>query len=63
MITPRWVHTRTQPVALDDAVACLLGVLGKEETYGQVYDIGGTDVLTYAEMLAQVGRGPVVAFE
>ena len=58
MITPRWVQTRTQPVALDDVVAFLLGVLGKQEAYGQVYDIGGTDVLTYAEMLGQVGRRP-----
>ena len=45
MITPRWVQTRTQPVALDDVVAFLVGVLGKDEAYGQVYDIGGTDVL------------------
>ena len=58
MITPRWVQTRTQPVALDDVVAFLVGVLGKQEAYGQVFDIGGTDVLTYAEMLRQVGRGP-----
>jgi uncharacterized protein YbjT (DUF2867 family) len=58
MITPRWVQTRTQPVALDDAVAFLIGVLGKEESYGQAYDIGGIDVLTYAEMLKQIGRRP-----
>lgn len=58
MVTPRWVQTRTQPVAIEDAVVFLVGVLGKEEASGQVYDIGGQDTLTYADMLRRVGRRP-----
>jgi uncharacterized protein YbjT (DUF2867 family) len=58
MVTPRWVQTRTQPVAVDDAVAFLLGVLGKEEACGQVYEIGGPEALTYGEMLKTVGHMP-----
>ncbi len=55
MVTPRWVQTRTQPVAVDDALAFLLGVLGREEAIGEVYDIGSPEPLTYGEMLRVVG--------
>ena len=54
MITPRWVRTRTQPIAVADAVRYLVGVLDVAEAAGQVYEIGGPDVLTYAEMLRRV---------
>lgn len=56
MVTPRWVQTRTQPVALEDALAYLTGVLGREEAVGQVYDIGAPEPLTYGDMLRVVGR-------
>ena len=55
MVTPRWVQTRTQPVAIDDALAFLLGVLGREEAIGQTYDIGAPEPLTYGDMLRVVG--------
>jgi len=55
MVTPRWVQTRTQPVALEDAIAFLLGVLGREEAIGEIYDIGGPEALTYGDMLREVG--------
>lgn len=58
MVTPRWVQTRTQPVAIDDAVAFLVGVLGSEEAVGEIYDVGGPRPLTYGEMLRIVGRMP-----
>ncbi len=58
MVTPRWVQTRTQPVAIDDAVAFLVGVLGRDEAVGHVYDIGGPVALTYGQMLRTVGRMP-----
>ncbi|MDQ6617613.1 MAG: NAD(P)H-binding protein [Actinomycetota bacterium] len=58
MVTPRWVQTRTQPVAIDDAVAFLVGVLGNEEARGEVYDVGGPEALTYGEMLKMVARMP-----
>lgn len=51
MITPTWVHTECQPIAIDDVIAYLVGVLEIPETAGETYEIGGPDVLTYAEML------------
>ncbi len=56
MVTPRWVETRTQPIALDDAVAYLVGVAGVDATVGEVYDIGGPDVLRYRDMLTTMAR-------
>ena len=56
MVTPRWVNTRTQPIALADVVRYLVGVLVPEEALGRVFEIGGPDVLRYAEMMARVAR-------
>jgi uncharacterized protein YbjT (DUF2867 family) len=54
MITPRWVRTRTQPIAADDVVRYLVGVLEVPDTEGNAYDIGGPDVLEYGEMLGRL---------
>ncbi|MGW4399797.1 NAD(P)H-binding protein [Amycolatopsis nivea] len=54
MITPRWVGTRTQPIALADVVRYLAGVLEHPETEGRTFDIGGPEVLTYRDMLQRV---------
>jgi uncharacterized protein YbjT (DUF2867 family) len=54
MITPRWVRTRTQPIAVADVIRYLVGVLQAPETAGRVFDIGGPDVLTYVDMLRRV---------
>jgi len=51
MVAPRWLNTRCQPIAIHDVLTLLVGVLGKEEAYDQTFDIGGSDVLTYREML------------
>jgi uncharacterized protein YbjT (DUF2867 family) len=51
LLTPRWVVTRTQPIAMDDAVRYLVGVLDQEDTRGRVYEIGGPDVLSYLGLL------------
>ncbi|WP_430427612.1 SDR family oxidoreductase [Maribacter litoralis] len=51
MITPKWVLTKTQPVAIRDVIAFLTGVLGNEKTYNDSFDIAGPNVLTYKEML------------
>ena len=53
MITPKWLNTRTQPIAIRNVLEYLTGVLHRENTYGQSYDIGGPDVMTYKEMLLQ----------
>lgn len=51
MITPKWVLTKTQPIAIRDVIQFLTGVLGNQDTYGQSFDIGGPDVITYKDML------------
>lgn len=51
MITPKWLKTRCQPIAIRNVVEFLSGVIGKEETYNKNYDIGGPDILMYKEML------------
>lgn len=56
MITPRWVDTPCQPIAIADVVAYLVGVLEHPETAGDTYEIGGPDVLTYGEMLRETAR-------
>jgi uncharacterized protein YbjT (DUF2867 family) len=55
MVTPYWVSTRTQPIALADAVAYLAGVCGLEEAFGQELDVGGPEVMTYREMMERIG--------
>ncbi|RZH68986.1 NAD(P)H-binding protein [Natrinema altunense] len=65
MITPRWVDTDCQPIAIDDVVAYCLAVLERPETAGETYEIGGPDVLTYREMLLETaeietGRPPLI---
>jgi uncharacterized protein YbjT (DUF2867 family) len=56
MVVPRWADTRTQPIAVDDVIRYLVGVIGVEKTFGQVYEIGGADRLTYVQMLQQAAE-------
>lgn len=56
MITPKWLKTRCQPIGIRNVVEFLVGVLGREETYRKSYDIGGTDILTYKEMLLRFAK-------
>jgi len=51
MVVPRWVGTRTQPIALDDVIRYIVGVSDNEEAFGRVFEIGGTEQLTYLEMM------------
>jgi uncharacterized protein YbjT (DUF2867 family) len=54
MVTPRWVQTLTQPVALDDALDALVAVAGDRDTVGRTYEIGGHEPITYRDMLLTV---------
>ena len=56
MICPRWVSTRTQPIALADIAAYLAGAAGREDLLGQSFDAGGPDVMTYRGMMERVAR-------
>jgi len=51
MITPKWVLTRTQPIAIRDVIHYLMGVLLREDCYNDSFDIGGPNVLTYKQMM------------
>jgi uncharacterized protein YbjT (DUF2867 family) len=51
MITPKWLNTRTQPIAIRNVLDYLLGVIGKPETYNKSFDICGPDILSYKDML------------
>ncbi|NMC48756.1 MAG: NAD(P)H-binding protein, partial [Desulfovibrio sp.] len=50
MLTPRWVDTKCQPIAVDDVLEYLAGCLEKPETAGRTYEIGGPDQLTFREL-------------
>lgn len=56
MVAPRWVTTLTQPIALVDVLRYLVGVLEPTAARGRVFEVGGPDVLNYAEMLQRVAR-------
>lgn len=51
MITPAWVKTRIQPIAIRDVLAYLVGCLMNPETAGQDFDIGGPEIFTYEDMM------------
>lgn len=53
MIAPKWLNTKTQPIAISDVLQYLRDVLFNTKTYDTNFDIGGRDVLTYKRMLIQ----------
>jgi len=56
MIAPKWVNTKAQPIAIRNVVQYLCGVICKEDTYNQNFDICGPDILTYKEMLLRFAK-------
>jgi len=56
MITPKWVLTKTQPIAIRDVIQFLTGVIAHEKTYNASFDIAGPDILSYKEMLRTYAR-------
>ena len=51
MICPKWVLTKSQPIAVDDVVEYLVRSIDVPETEGKTFDIGGPEVLTYMDMM------------
>ncbi|MDP2045846.1 MAG: NAD(P)H-binding protein, partial [Deltaproteobacteria bacterium] len=51
MLTPRWVHTPVQPIAIRNVLTYLIGCLEHDETRGQTFDIGGPEVVTYRQLM------------
>lgn len=56
MICPRWVVTRTQPIAVDDVLNYLVAAPASADSAGRVIDIGGPEILTYRDMMLRVAR-------
>jgi len=56
MIAPRWLNTRSQPIAIRNVIEYLSGVLLYDYAFDKSFDIGGPEVLTYKEMLIGFGR-------
>ncbi len=56
MVTPRWVRTKTQPIAVADVVRYLVGVVGTGDAVDRVFEIGGPEVLEYLTMLRRVAK-------
>ena len=54
MVTPKWVRTRAQPIAIDDVVRYLLAVLDLPQADSRAFDIGGPEILEYSAMLRRV---------
>ncbi|SFW89007.1 SDR family oxidoreductase [Chitinophaga sancti] len=51
MIAPRWLKTKTQPIAIRNVIEFLTAVMADEYCYGKSFDIYGPDILTYKQML------------
>jgi len=56
MVLPGWTEHRCQAIDLDTVAALVAYVVGRRDAYGQTFDVGGPDALTYREMLATMGE-------
>jgi len=56
MITPRWVRTKSQPIAIADVLHYLVTCLDEPATSGRTFDIGGPDVVTYLDLIQTTAR-------
>jgi len=56
MITPKWLKTKCQPIAIRNVLEYLTFVIRREETYNKSFDIGGPEILTYKEMLLRFAK-------
>ncbi len=56
MLAPRWVYTPVQPISVFDVVSYLIAALRTPESAGQIFEIGGPEVLTYGDMVMTYAR-------
>ncbi|HET7354806.1 MAG TPA: SDR family oxidoreductase [Gaiellaceae bacterium] len=56
MITPRWVETRAQPIAIEDLIDYLVAALDLEARGSEIFEIGGPDAVTYGELMREYAR-------
>jgi len=64
MVTPRWVESKSPPIALSNVLHYLIEVAGREQAAGGIYDIAGPEILSYRELMRQygqaVGKSPLI---
>ena len=53
---PRWIHNRTQPIAIQNVLEYLMSALDSPTCRGKIYEIGGKDIITYAEVMSIYAR-------
>jgi uncharacterized protein YbjT (DUF2867 family) len=56
MICPKWVLTRSQPIAIDDVITYLVKSIDMNATEGKSFDLGGPDVMSYIDMMRRYGK-------
>ena len=56
MITPRWVETRAQPIAIEDLIDYLVAASDLKTHGSEIFEIGGQDVATYGELMREYAR-------
>jgi uncharacterized protein YbjT (DUF2867 family) len=56
LITPRWVRVKAQPIAIDDVLEYLVAALSLPDEQVSVYEIGGADQLSYADLMREYAR-------
>ena len=56
MITPRWVRTLSQPIAVEDVIAYLVAALDLDTAESRVFEIGGADRASYGAIMAEYAR-------
>jgi uncharacterized protein YbjT (DUF2867 family) len=56
MICPRWLTTPTQPIAVDDVLAYLLAAMDLPSGSSRIFEIGGTDVVTYGDIIQEYAK-------
>ncbi|MEZ4567420.1 MAG: hypothetical protein R2860_10835 [Desulfobacterales bacterium] len=56
LLCPRWVYTESQPIAIDNVLEYLAGCLETPETEGRSLDIGGPQILSYADLMRMYAK-------
>ena len=56
MVCPKWVLTKSQPISVDNLVEYLVKAIDVKDTEGRDFDIGGTEVLTYIQMMKRYAK-------
>lgn len=56
MVTPKWLNTKCQPIGIADVITILYKTILNPKTFNKDFDIGGPDILSYKDMLLELGR-------